>query len=738
MAFWVTHGGLCKSARPGSRTRHNWIIEPLESRVLLATTPLLSPVLTSLAGNAPVLATAVGDVNGDGIPDVVVVRAPQPGQTLSTAQVYFGSAVATFAPGPTVKITGQLAALASFTGTGRLDLATAAGVLPGTPNGGFGRLIPGLVLPPNTVRLFAGDFNGDGKMDLAAATFTAASGTNRRSTVGLSVMLGNGNGTFGPPISTPVFSGVGITANDAVFTTGDFNGDGKLDVVSPFGVLPGNGIGTFTSPLQPLPMESLPASPVFAVGDFNGDGELDLAMVPPGEAAGEVDIFLGNGNGTFHDSGPVVVSTDGGSVSALAAADLNGDGKPDLIVGIDSKGANPAISILINNGSGTFPLPLAYPADGVPLGLFTGDFNGDGKLDVLSLDAVPGTAPAAGSASGIASAAVLLSTSATPQAPTVGLTTSLDPATQGTRIQFTATVSGPAGSAPPIGLVTFFDGANSLGTVTLQAGAATLATNTLSVGLHHITAFYQGNATLAPATSAALAERVLVTASPTPLLVPSITQVNLPTAFVAGERGSVAVRITNGGGATAVGRVVVSLYASRDGKLDSSAQPIVSPQTLAVHLRSGRGITFTLRFVAGDFTPGKYTILAQLSAESELTAGQVASAPAASATRFQAAGQVFGTVGGRRNVPLTVTSADGRHALLSLSGPGVGMVTQSASATNLTVTGTTRLSRLRVTGMGAPFTFGAVTVTGPLASYRFKNAVVSGALTIDGVVRALE
>jgi len=69
MAFWVTHGGLCKSARPGSRTRHNWIIEPLESRVLLATTPLLRPVLTSLAGNAPVLATAVGDVNGDGIVD---------------------------------------------------------------------------------------------------------------------------------------------------------------------------------------------------------------------------------------------------------------------------------------------------------------------------------------------------------------------------------------------------------------------------------------------------------------------------------------------------------------------------------------------------------------------------------------------------------------------------------------------------------------------------------------------
>ena len=728
------------SVRPAVAARYRSAIEPLERRLLLATTPLLGAVTNNLTSSTPIVASAVGDVNGDGLPDVAVVRASLPGQTSSTAQVYFGSAVGTFSPGPSVKITGQLAALGSFTGTGRLDLATAAGVLPGTPTGGFGRLISGLVLPPNTVRLLTGDFNGDGKLDLAAATFTPASATDRRVTVGLSILLGNGNGTFGPPISTPVFSAVGITADDAVFATGDFNGDGKLDVVSPFGVLLGKGNGRFTAPLEPLPVELLPASPIFAAGDFNGDGKLDLAMIPPGEAAGKVDIFLGNGDGSFHDSGPVVVSTAGGGVSALAAADLNGDGKPDLIAGIHNGGANPAVSVLINNGSGTFPLPTAYPVDGVPISLFTGDFNGDGKLDVLSLDAPPGTVPAPGSASGVASADVALSTSATPQTPTVRLATSLEPAIQGARVQFTATVSGAAGSTPPIGLVTFLDDGFSLGTVTLQAGSATLSTSALSVGLHHITASYSGNATFAAIMSQVLAERILVTASSTPLLVPSIVRVDLPPTFVAGERGSVTLHVTNGGGATAIGRVLISLFASRDGKLDSSAQPIevISPPSLAIRLRTGRTKTFMLRFVAGDYTPGTYTILAQLSPESELTSPEVSSTPAASPTRFQAAGQVFGTVGGRRNVPLTITAPDGRQALLLLTGPGVGTVTQTAGAINLTLSGTTRSSRLRVTGIGAPFTFGAVTVTGPLGSYRFKNASVSGALTIEGMLRPVD
>ena len=139
--------------------------------------------------------------------------------------------------------------------------------------------------------------------------------------------------------------------------------------------------------------------------------------------------------------------------------------------------------------------------------------------------------------------------------------------------------------------------------------------------------------------------------------------------------------------------------------------------------------------LAGNYPPGTYTMLAQLSAESGLTTPEVSSGPAASPTRFQGGGQVFGTVGGRRNVPLTITSADGHQALLLLTGPGVGMAAQTAGGTNLIITGTARSSRLRVTGIGAPFTFSAVTVASPLGSYRFNNATVSGTLTIDGKVQ---
>src|SRR5438445_632232 len=134
-----------------------------------------------------------------------------------------------------------------------------------------------------------GDFNGDGKLDLAVASF----GSNL-----VSVLLGNGDGTFQAALTFAVRTGTSSVA------VGDFNGDGKLDLVvadlvagdsASVSVLLGNGDGTFQAALNSSTGGSRPAS--VAVGDFNGDGKLDLAVANP--VYGSVSVLLGNGDGSF-------------------------------------------------------------------------------------------------------------------------------------------------------------------------------------------------------------------------------------------------------------------------------------------------------------------------------------------------------------------------------------------------------------------------------------------------------
>ncbi|HXE55020.1 MAG TPA: VCBS repeat-containing protein, partial [Tepidisphaeraceae bacterium] len=362
-------------------------IETLESRLLLSTVSLSKPLTSSISTTGPASQVLVGDLNGDGIPDLVTGSAGTAAVLGGfTAQVFLGASSGSFKPGNIVPTGGRAIALGDFNGDGKLDLATAAGVLPGNGNGGFGAAISGFTLPANTVPVsfFTGDFNGDSKLDLAMVTFTSASGASPAK-IGLGILIGNGNGTFQSAVTTTVASGTNLNQSEAVFATGDFNGDGNLDVVSPFGVLLGNGKGGFTAPSSGLPVASTPVSSAFAVGDFNGDGKLDLAMVPPGTAAGQIAILPGNGNGTFATPASVVVNAGGGTVTALAAADVDGDGKLDLIAATTQNGNSPAINILTGNGNNTFTAAQSLTPSAIPVALFTADFNGDKALDLLSV-----------------------------------------------------------------------------------------------------------------------------------------------------------------------------------------------------------------------------------------------------------------------------------------------------------------------------------------------------------------
>jgi hypothetical protein len=212
-----------------------------------------------------------------------------------------------------------------------------------------------------TSKLLLGDFNGDGKLDIAAIDHYAET---------LYVLLGNGDGTFQnlPPM---VLQPLGVTFCGGV---GDYNKDGKLDLLacSPQGeiaVVPGNGDGTFQNPSNFFPIGFSPLDVTAA--DFNGDGNLDLVAVQ-NASAGSVAVLLGKGDGTFQ---PAVTYPVGMDPVQVLTSDFNLDGKLDLAL----PGAG-NLYILFGNGDGTFQAPQVFPAFAGPGAL--GDFDQDGTPDL--------------------------------------------------------------------------------------------------------------------------------------------------------------------------------------------------------------------------------------------------------------------------------------------------------------------------------------------------------------------
>jgi hypothetical protein len=265
-------------------------------------------------------------------------------------------------------------AVGDFNRDGKIDLAvpnpnsTQIAILLGKGDGTF-RTPVEYTVGSAPVTVVVADFNQDGKLDLAVANGASNN---------ISVLLGNGDGTFQPAMNFSVFESPSFVG------VGDFNGDGKPDLVAleqpGFGdcpctsVLLGNGDGTFQPALEaPIPF---PAWAAIAVGDFNGDGKLDLAVAGQFGFSSEVGILLGNGDGTFQQGASYSVGTD---PLAVVAADLNGDGKLDLVTA-NSQGVG--VSVLLGNGDGTFQAAVNYPVSGFPYSITAADLNGDRKPDL--------------------------------------------------------------------------------------------------------------------------------------------------------------------------------------------------------------------------------------------------------------------------------------------------------------------------------------------------------------------
>ena len=301
----------------------------------------------STGGPAP-FALATGDFNGDGRPDVAVTDVSS-----NSVAVMLNDGSGSLFPAATLT-TGRsprAVIVADFNGDGIADLAVtnesdnSVSIFLGNGDGSFGGKTD-FPAGPSPGSLVAADFNGDGIMDLAV-TGRITAGSR------ITILLGNGDGTFNPGgmVLTGDFP-VSVTA-------GDFNGDGIIDLAWVLGeadtrvtvqVALGNGDGTF-GPITTMPLGGN-AGGTISSADINGDGIADLVVVAQGLTSGEsgdAAVFLGNGDGTFQL--PVVFPAGFFSTQGTVA-DFNGDGLPDIAVltqgGFEFSTSTPVISILLN------------------------------------------------------------------------------------------------------------------------------------------------------------------------------------------------------------------------------------------------------------------------------------------------------------------------------------------------------------------------------------------------------
>jgi Bacterial Ig-like domain (group 3)/FG-GAP-like repeat len=467
----------------------------------LTATPWFKTEPLNFSGGVDASSVAMADFNGDGKLDIAVANlfSCDTCTARGSVGILLGNGDGTFQPPRSYDSGGNNArgiAIADLNGDGKFDVIVTNTCTAGTfcdVNSNTGSVAvllgngDGTFQPAHAYSagiqlssgLALGDFNRDGKLDVVVAD-----GCGRCGLHNIAVLLGNGDGTFGSPRTYD------LGGEPQGIAVGDIDGDGKLDVVvglesdsgQPNGssvVLFGEGDGTF-----PTSRTLNPAGKYPALADVNGDGKLDLIVVTPCSntkcTKDGVGVLLGEGDGSFQ---PIQIYGSGGNDTlAVAIGDLNRDGKADVFI-TNEMGK---VGTLVGVGDGTFsPVRFLYTATiGLsPIAMAFGDVNGDGKPDLVATIWGLNNFPSGG-------VTVLLNNTFWTTA--TALASSPNPSVLGQRVTLTATVT-TTGSIAPTGRVVFRNGPVILGSSALVGGVATLSKANLPIGALPLTATYQGD-----------------------------------------------------------------------------------------------------------------------------------------------------------------------------------------------------------------------------------------------------
>ena len=587
----VTVAGITGVGSLGLNLVDNGTIHDLAGNPLgQAGAATFAPQATFATGSGPTF-VALGDVNGDGNADIVVANSGS-----SNVGVLLGNGDGTFlSPAKYPSGSSPFAvAVADVNGDGILDIVVAntgsksVGVLLGNGDGTFKSEVT-YATGSEPIAVAVADLNGDGKPDIVVAN--AGSDT-------VSVLMNNGNGTFALQAAYPTGSAPSSVA------VADLTGDGTPDIVvantsdDTVSVLLGNGDGTFAPQVT------------YATGfepDRRGRGGPSPATASPTSSPPTTTTppsVCCWATATAPSQPQATTYATGSAPNSVAVADLNGDGKPDLVV---ANAGDNTVGVLPNNGDGTFAPQVTYATGSIPSSVAMADVNGDGKTDLVVANFGDDTVSVLDNNSNGNFAGQLYSGDFTDQLytlvepTTTAVASSLSPSTYGQSVTFSATVT--AGGDPVTdGSVTFSEGTTVLASaVPLDGdGQASFSISTLSAAgsPHLISATYNGSSSNATSfeTSTGIASQAV---NPALLTVTGITglnkvydgttkaSINTSSAALAGVLfGDLVTLDTSGATANFAGKnvgtsVLVSVGGLALAGIDSGDYTLVQPTTSA-------------------------------------------------------------------------------------------------------------------------------------------------------------